>query len=84
LSAIQALYSGKQTIDGIKEGRPLAFVDAGLSLIGLNNSVKNLGEITRRAAYNNITPLGYNDGAGVGLGKKKELWNMFKDVITGG
>jgi hypothetical protein len=36
----------------------------------------------RAAAYRHITPLGYNDATGIGLGKKQEIKNMLKEIFS--
>lgn len=84
VNAVQAVYSANQTLEGIKRKNPMAFVDAGISIVSGLKSLGNFLKIARRAAYNNITPLGYDSQTNVGLGKKKELANMAKEILTGG
>lgn len=84
INVVQAVYSGYQTFKDASKGNPLAIVDAALTTASGARSLSNLRQIARRAAYNNITPFGYNDNANLGLGKVKELWNTAKEILTGG
>lgn len=69
-------------VDGLVggDGSTGAFVGG---LIGVSATNPILGR-ARKAAYRHITPLGYNDATGLGLGKKQEIINALKETLLFG